>query len=131
MSKKIITTYAKLDPAIKKAIKEKYPDGVEDDLTVMKNVIKGYYFDGFVFEYEDTTYMIEWKSTVATKKIVVDDEIDELTEIPDGLEDADDDVELDEEIEEAFHEIKRKKHAFREEHALKRNRTAIQKNKSM
>ncbi len=39
--------------------------------------------------------------------------------------------EVDEEIEEAFHEIKRKKHAFREEHALKRNRTAIQKNKSM
>jgi hypothetical protein len=104
MSKKIITTYAKLDPAIKKAIKEKYPDGVEDDLTVMKNVIKGYYFDGFVFEYEDTTYMIEWKSTVATKKIVVDDEIDELTEIPDGLEDADDDVELDEEIEEDIEE---------------------------
>lgn len=104
MSKKIITTYAKLDPAIKKAIKEKYPDGVEDDLTVMKNVIKGYYFDGFVFEYEDTTYMIEWKSTVATKKIVVDDEIDELAEIPDGLEDADDDVELDEEIEEDIEE---------------------------
>ena len=104
MSKKIITTYAKLDPAIKKAIKEKYPDGVEDDLTVMKNVIKGYYFDGFVFEYEDTTYMIEWKSAVATKKIVVDEEIDELTEMSDGLEEADDDVELDEEIEEDIEE---------------------------
>lgn len=39
--------------------------------------------------------------------------------------------EVDGEIQEAFHEIKRKKHAFREEHALKRNRTAVQKNKSM
>ena len=39
--------------------------------------------------------------------------------------------EVDEEIQEAYNEIKRKKHAFREEHALKRNRTTVQKNKSM
>ncbi len=39
--------------------------------------------------------------------------------------------EVDEEIKEAYHEIKRKKHAFREEHALKRHRTAYEKNKSM
>jgi thymidine phosphorylase len=32
---------------------------------------------------------------------------------------------------EAYQDIKRKKHAFREEHALKRGKTALTKNKSM
>ena len=34
-------------------------------------------------------------------------------------------------MEEAYNEIKRKKHAFREEHALKKNRTAYSKKKPM
>ena len=38
---------------------------------------------------------------------------------------------VEDEVKEAYQEIKRKKHAFREEHALKRNKTAYQKNKSM
>lgn len=32
---------------------------------------------------------------------------------------------------EAYQEVKRKKHAFREDHAMKKNRTAYSKNKSM
>lgn len=38
---------------------------------------------------------------------------------------------VEEDVQEAFHEIRRKKHAFREEHALKRNKTAYQKNKDI
>lgn len=34
-------------------------------------------------------------------------------------------------MQKAFEEVRRKKHAFREEHALKRNKTAHSKNKDM
>lgn len=97
MSKKIITTFLKLKPEVKKAIKEKYPDGVEEHLTSMKNVIKGYFFDGFIFEFEDTTYMIEFKST-NPGNIILDDDDDDLGDMPEGIAGADDveDVEEDE-----------------------------------
>ena len=36
-----------------------------------------------------------------------------------------------EHIQNAYEEIKRKKHAFREQHSLKKNKTSVQKNKSM
>ena len=96
MSKKIITTFLKLKPEVKKAIKEKYPDGVEEHLTSMKNIIKGYFFDGFIFEFEDTTYMIEFKST-NTGNIILDDDDDDLGDMPEGIAGADDveDVEED------------------------------------
>ena len=96
MSKKIITTFLKLKPEVKKAIKEKYPDGVEEHLTSMKNVIKGYFFDGFIFEFEDTTYMIEFKST-NPGNIILDDDDDDLGDMPEGIAGADDveDVEED------------------------------------
>ena len=96
MSKKIITTFLKLKPDVKKAIKEKYPDGVEEHLTSMKNIIKGYFFDGFIFEFEDTTYMIEFKST-NPGNIILDDDDDDLGDMPEGIAGADDveDVEED------------------------------------
>lgn len=98
MSKRIITTFIKLKPEVKKAIKEKYPDGVEDYLTNMKNVIKGYFFDGFIFEYEDTTYMIEFKSTNPANIIIEDDDDDDdLEDMPEGLEGAEDVEGVDEE----------------------------------
>ena len=95
MSKKIITTFLKLKPEVKKAIKEKYPDGVEEHLTSMKNIIKGYFFDGFILEFEDTTYMIEFKST-NPGNIILDDD-DDLGDMPEGIAGADDveDVEED------------------------------------
>jgi hypothetical protein len=98
MSKKIITTFLKLKPEVKKAIKEKYPDGVEEHLTSMKNVIKGYFFDGFIFEYEDTTYMIEFKATNPGNIILDDDDDDDLGDMPEGIAGAVDveDVEYDE-----------------------------------
>ena len=49
-----------------------------------------------------------------------------------GLKIEDEDEPLvDPDVREAYQQIKRKKHAFREEHALKKNRTAYQKNKSI
>lgn len=38
---------------------------------------------------------------------------------------------VSDEVQRAYQEIKMKKHAFRQEHALKRNKTAHSKNKSM
>lgn len=38
---------------------------------------------------------------------------------------------VDADIQDAFKEIRRKKHVFREEHSLKKNRTAYQKRKDV
>ncbi|WP_070138368.1 hypothetical protein [Crocinitomix algicola] len=100
MNKRIITTYSKLNPNLKKAIKEKYPNGVEDNLTVMKNVFKGYLFDGLVFDHEDITYMIEWNAGDYHKQIVVneeDDDNDNNYDDFDGLDDVGSDEKLDDE----------------------------------
>ncbi len=49
-----------------------------------------------------------------------------------GLKIEDDDAPLvEEDVQEAYKEIRRKKHVFREEHSLKKNRTAYQKNKDI
>lgn len=100
MSKRVITTYAKLNPNLKKAIKEKYPDGVEDNLTVMKNVFKGYFFDGLVFDYDDTTYMIEWSAGSYIKKAEVEEEdFEEINDGAEGLEDVVDSEDSDDDDE--------------------------------
>ena len=48
-----------------------------------------------------------------------------------GMKIEDEEPLVTDEIQQAYEEIKRKKHAFREEHMLKKNKTAYQKNKSM
>lgn len=48
-----------------------------------------------------------------------------------GLKMEDEGPLVPEHIQQAYEEIKRKKHAFRESHSLKKNKTAYQKNKSM
>ena len=62
MNKRIITKYNKLSHAIKSAIKAEFPLGIEPHLTQMRHLIKGYNFTGFIFNYEDTTYLIEWNN---------------------------------------------------------------------
>ncbi len=86
MSKRIITKFKKLNPTIKKAIYAQFPDGVEDQLVEMKHLIKGYLFDGFVFEHDGDTYLIEWdmKGTIPIPiKLDVEIESDENFEEPD------------------------------------------------
>lgn len=61
MSKRIIISYNKLTEPIKEAIKAEFPNGIESQLSRMKHVVKGYFFEGFVFDYDDITYLIEWK----------------------------------------------------------------------
>ena len=56
MSKKVITTYEKLTKEVKEAINIKYPDGVEDDLQSITNVMKGGTFKGIIFEYVTFCY---------------------------------------------------------------------------
>lgn len=104
MNKRVITTYSKLNPVLKKAIKEKYPNGVEENLTVMKNVFKGYFFDGLVFDHEDITYMIEWNDGSYAKSVAVEDDddddnnnYDDLNDGVDGLEDVESDDSGDDE----------------------------------
>ena len=48
-----------------------------------------------------------------------------------GLKIEDEQPLVDEDIKQAYQEIRRKKHVFREEHALKRHKTAYQKNKDI
>ena len=84
MSKRIITTYKKLSNTVKKAIHAEYPHGIEHQLTEMKHVIKGYLFDGFVFEHENVTYLVEWSKIGETTNFKFQD-----VELEDELEGID------------------------------------------
>ena len=78
MNKRIMTTYAKLNQSIKKAIEIDNPYGIENRLTRMKHLIKGYLFEGFIYEYEDAIYLIEWsRITTGDKTSILMDEFDD------------------------------------------------------
>lgn len=59
MGARIRTSYHKLNTEVKKAIHQAYPDGIEDKLIIMKDVVKNQFFKGLIFDYNDTTYLIE------------------------------------------------------------------------
>jgi hypothetical protein len=86
MSRRIITTYGKLNGTVKQALKTEYPHGVDLHLTKMKNVIKGYLFDGLVFIHQDITYLIEWYKNNDADSItyfdsdIEDDDMDDMDE---------------------------------------------------
>lgn len=79
MSKRIITSYNKLNNTIKKAIQVEHPHGFEMQLTRMRHLIKGYFFDGFLFNHDDTTYLIECNRLEQSNNFVIynDDEDDQ------------------------------------------------------
>lgn len=77
MSKRVLTSYKKLNATIKNAIQAEYPDGVEEKLTTMKHVIKGYFFNGLIFNYDDITYLIEWEDVKQRNNFNINDDLDE------------------------------------------------------
>ncbi len=92
MTKRIMTSYQKLNNELKKAIFKTYPEGVEDRLTEMKHIIKGHQFKGLVFEHEDTTYLIDW--SVKNNFTFLSDEIeDEIAASYEGGEEEDEEEE--------------------------------------
>ncbi|MDG1915141.1 MAG: hypothetical protein P8I55_11205 [Crocinitomix sp.] len=76
MSKRVLTSYKKLNATIKNAIQAEYPDGVEEKLTKMKHVIKGYFFNGLIFNYDDITYLIEWGDVKQRNNVNINDDLD-------------------------------------------------------
>jgi hypothetical protein len=74
MTRKVITTYEKLSNEVKEAINVKYPDGVEDEIKSITDVIKGGAFKGFIFDFNDTTYLIKFSVNTVLEHIDSDDD---------------------------------------------------------
>ena len=55
----LITQYKRLPIEVKKAMKYDFPFGVEEELQSIKNVITGTYFEGVIYKYGDTSYLIK------------------------------------------------------------------------
>lgn len=70
--KNVITSYKKLPIEVKKAIRDEFPLGVEFELKSIKNMITGKYFEGLIYTFKNTVYLI--KMTVNTITIPLDDD---------------------------------------------------------
>lgn len=57
--KNLITQYKSLPIEVKKAMKYDFPFGIEEELQSIKNVITGTYFEGVIYKYGDTSYLIK------------------------------------------------------------------------
>lgn len=77
MTRKIIATYEKLPAEVKEAINVKYPDGVEDELKLITDVVKGGTFKGIIFDFQDTTYLIKFSVNTVIENIDSDDDEDD------------------------------------------------------
>lgn len=74
MTRKVIATYEKLSNEVKEAINIKYPDGVEDELKLITDVIKGGTFKGIIFDFQDVTYLIKFSVNTVIEHIDSEDE---------------------------------------------------------
>ena len=74
MTRKIIATYEKLSDEVKEAINTKYPDGIEDELKLITDVVKGGTFKGIIFDFNDTTYLIKFSVNTVLEHIDSDDD---------------------------------------------------------
>jgi hypothetical protein len=90
MQKKIITSYEKVPQEVKLALFQKYPDGFEDSIKTHKDVLKGGFFKGLLFESEDVSYLIKFQNDNINQNMEdfsKDDEDDDT--------DEDDDLNID------------------------------------
>lgn len=55
----VITSYKKLPLDVKKAMKRDYPFGLEEELTSIKNILTGTYFEGLMYSYNETLYLVK------------------------------------------------------------------------
>jgi len=58
----LITHYKRLPIEVKKAMKYDFPFGIEEELQSIKNVITNTYFEGVIYQYGDTLYLIKMNS---------------------------------------------------------------------
>ncbi len=72
--KNIITQYKNLPIEVKKAMRSDFPYGIEEELQSIKNVITGTYFEGVIYNYGETLYLIKMNSDTPTIKF--DDEFE-------------------------------------------------------
>lgn len=59
MKKRVIKEYNNLPVEVKQAISVDFPEGIEDALKTMTD-IKGNYFQGMTFEFEDVVYLVKY-----------------------------------------------------------------------
>ncbi len=59
MKRRVIKEYNNLPVEVKQAISVDFPEGIEDALTSMID-IKGKYFQGMTFEFEDVIYLVKY-----------------------------------------------------------------------
>lgn len=62
MKRKVIKSYENLSPEVKNALTMKYPEGYEEEVTSIHDVIKGGFFKGMIFDQGDITYLIRFKN---------------------------------------------------------------------
>lgn len=70
----LITQYKRLPVEVKKAMKYDFPYGIEEELQSIKNIITGTYFEGVIYQYGETLYLIKMNSD--TPIIKFDDEFE-------------------------------------------------------
>ena len=75
VKRKVIKSFENLSEEVKTALFEAYPHGFDDKIKKMEDVIKGGYFQGMLFDYDEVTYLI--KFTVEDQAAIMDDLFDE------------------------------------------------------
>ena len=75
----VITSFEKLKDEVKRGLIEKYPDGIEEELSSHQDIIKGGYFRGLFFEYEDVKYLIKVNQMSEVETFIEEEEM----ELPD------------------------------------------------
>lgn len=86
MKKKVIKSYENLSPEIKAALIKEYPYGFEDKISSIQDVIKGGYFKGMIFDYEDVTYLIKFKNEAEYSGEPLDEDEDYDSEGHEGFD---------------------------------------------
>ncbi len=85
--RKVITSYRKLPIEVRKSIKNEFPLGIENEVTPIKNVITGGFFEGLLYKYNDIIYLI--KTETESKQPNFDDE--DLGDNSPSIEEQDED----------------------------------------
>ena len=62
----VITQYRKLPLDVKRAIKNDFPFGIEDEIKSIKNILTGTYFEGLMYTFNETLYLIKMKADTPT-----------------------------------------------------------------
>lgn len=92
--KRIIKSYDKLTPELKKMLKQQYPDGYADDIIKLTNAKKEVFF-AIPLETEDYVYLIK----LETQKVINDDNTEDfiISQLEVGNDDLSNDPNLDDE----------------------------------